>query len=139
MLFLKNRRLSYGAFPCKISVLGNGHNHHCSGSRLHYYGIIPQSNVLVFGTRLLNEGREYIEAPRWADILIVVSVLLFLLNCFMTVLKTKKWTGIQGVLLGGLVFLALMYLPGLFYTKSMVKDQFWWWWVVHLWVEGHGK
>jgi nitric oxide reductase subunit B len=29
-----------------------------------------------------------------------------------------------------------MYLPGMFYTKSMVKDQFWWWWVVHLWVEG---
>jgi nitric oxide reductase subunit B len=54
----------------------------------------------------------------------------------MTVLKTKKWTGIQGVLLSGLVFLALMYIPGMFYTKSMVKDQFWWWWVVHLWVEG---
>lgn len=99
-------------------------------------GLYPQANILVFGTLLLNEGREYIEAPRWADILIVVSVLLFLLNCFMTVLKTKRWTGIQGVLLGGLLFLALMYLPGLFYTKSMVKDQFWWWWVVHLWVEG---
>lgn len=99
-------------------------------------GLNPQANILVLGTRLLNEGREYIEAPRWADILIVVSVLLFLLNCFMTVLKTKRWTGIQGVLLGGLVFLALMYLPGMFYTKSMVKDQFWWWWVVHLWVEG---
>ena len=99
-------------------------------------GLYPQSNILVFGTRLLNEGREYIEAPRWADIMIVVSILLFLLNCFMTVLKTKKWTGIQGVLLGGLVFLALMYLPGMMYAKSMVKDQFWWWWVVHLWVEG---
>ena len=99
-------------------------------------GLYPQANILVFGTRLLNEGREYIEAPRWADIMIVVSILLFLLNCFMTVLKTKKWTGIQGVLLGGLVFLALMYLPGMMYAKSMVKDQFWWWWVVHLWVEG---
>jgi len=89
-------------------------------------GLYPQANILVSGTQLLNEGREYIEAPRWADILIVVSVLLFLLNCSMTVFKTKKWTGIQGVLLGGLVFLALMYLPGMFYTKSMVKDQFWW-------------
>ncbi len=90
----------------------------------------------MLGINPLNEGREYIEAPRWADILIVVSVLLFLFNMFMTMMKTKKWTGIQGVLLGGLVFLALMYLPGMFYTKSMVKDQFWWWWVVHLWVEG---
>jgi nitric oxide reductase subunit B len=101
-----------------------------------WMGINPQANSPVMGINPLNEGREYIEAPRWADYLIVVSVLLFLFNCFMTVLKTKKWTGVQGVLLGGLVFLALMYLPGLFYTKSMVKDQFWWWWVVHLWVEG---
>jgi nitric oxide reductase subunit B len=99
-------------------------------------GLNPQANTEVFGTRLLNEGREYIEAPRWADILIVVSVLLFLFNCVMTVFKTKKFTAVQGVLLGGLTFLALMYLPGMFYTKSMVKDQFWWWWVVHLWVEG---
>ncbi len=99
-------------------------------------GLNPQANKWVFGTLTLNEGRKYIEAPRWADDLIVFSVLLFLFNCFMTVLKTKKWTGIQGVLLGGLTFLALMYIPGMFYTKSMVKDQFWWWWVVHLWVEG---
>src|SRR5574341_440013 len=100
-----------------------------------WMGINPQANSQVMGTQLLNEGREYIEAPRWADILIVVSVLLFLLNMFMTMFKTKKWTGIQGTLLFGLTFLALMYLPGMFYTKSMVKDQFWWWWVVHLWVE----
>ena len=99
-------------------------------------GLNPQTNIEVLGTRLLNEGREYIEAPRWADILIVISVLLFLFNCLMTVFKTKKFTAVQGVLLGGLTFLALMYLPGMFYTKSMVKDQFWWWWVVHLWVEG---
>jgi nitric oxide reductase subunit B len=101
-----------------------------------WMGLNPQANKLVLGTQLLNEGREYIEAPRWADVLIVVSVLLFLFNMFMTMLKTKKWTGIQGVLLGGLVFLALMYLPGMFYSKNMIKDQFWWWWVIHLWVEG---
>jgi nitric oxide reductase subunit B len=101
-----------------------------------WMGFDPQANKTVFGTLILNEGREYIEAPRWADILIVVSVLTFLFNMFMTMFKTKKWTGIQGTLLTGLVFLALMYLPGMLYTKSMVKDQFWWWWVVHLWVEG---
>jgi len=101
-----------------------------------WMGFDPQANKTVFGTLILNEGREYIEAPRWADILIVVSVLTFLFNMFMTMWKTKKWTGIQGVLMVGLLFLALMYLPGMFYSKSMVKDQFWWWWVVHLWVEG---
>ncbi|RMG01808.1 MAG: nitric-oxide reductase large subunit [Nitrospirae bacterium] len=101
-----------------------------------WMGFNPQANKFVAGTLLLNEGREYIEAPRWADWLIALSVILFLVNNFMTMYKTKRWTGIQGTLLGGLTFLALMYLPGMFYTKSMVKDQFWWWWVVHLWVEG---
>jgi nitric oxide reductase subunit B len=99
-------------------------------------GINPQANIEVFGTLLLNEGREYIEIPRWGDILVVISVLLFLLNCFMTVMKTKKFTSVQGTLLGGLTLVALFYLPGMFYTSSMVKDQYWWWWVVHLWVEG---
>jgi nitric oxide reductase subunit B len=101
-----------------------------------WMGLNPQANITVMGTQLLNEGREYIEAPRWADVLIVISVLLFLFNMFMTMMKTKKWTGIQGVLLFGLVFMALMYLPGMFYSKNMIKDQFWWWWVIHLWVEG---
>jgi len=101
-----------------------------------WMGFDPQANKTVFGTLILSEGREYIDAPRWADILIVVSVLTFLFNMFMTMMKTRKWTGIQGVLMVGLLFLALMYLPGAFYSKSMVKDQFWWWWVVHLWVEG---
>lgn len=101
-----------------------------------YMGINPQANSPIFGINPLNEGREYIEAPRWADFLIVVSLLLFLFNCFMTVRKTKRWTGIQGTLLAGITFLVIMYLPGMFYTKSLVKDQFWWWWVIHLWVEG---
>ncbi|MCK9420416.1 MAG: cbb3-type cytochrome c oxidase subunit I [Nitrospirae bacterium] len=101
-----------------------------------WMGLDPQANKLVLGAQLLNEGREYIEAPRWADVLIVVSVLTFLFNMFMTMLKTRKWTGIQGVLLFGLVFLALMYLPGMYYSKNMIKDQYWWWWVIHLWVEG---
>ncbi len=101
-----------------------------------WMGFNPQANRFVAGALLLNEGREYIEAPRWADWLIAISVVLFLVNNFMTMYKSRRWTGIQGTLLGGLTFLALMYLPGMFYTKSMVKDQFWWWWVVHLWVEG---
>lgn len=99
-------------------------------------GFYPQANITVFGTLLLNEGREYIEAPRWADFLIVISVLLFLFNNAMTILKTRKFTDVQGVLLAGNLFLALMYLPGVFYTNSMIMDQFWWWWVIHLWEEG---
>ena len=43
----------------------------------------------------INEGREYIEAPRWADIGIVVAVLTFFFNVVATVMKGRA-TGITG-------------------------------------------
>ncbi|TNC95050.1 MAG: nitric oxide reductase subunit B, partial [Gallionellaceae bacterium] len=46
---------------------------------------------------LINEGREYIEAPRWADIGIVVSVLMVFYNVAATFSK-GRYTGIAGVL-----------------------------------------
>jgi len=36
---------------------------------------------------LINEGREYLEAPRWADYGIVVAVLIFYYNVFATFMK----------------------------------------------------
>jgi nitric oxide reductase subunit B len=36
----------------------------------------------------------------------------------------------------GLVFAALLYLPGMIWFDSQVTDAFFRWWVVHLWVEG---
>jgi nitric oxide reductase subunit B len=45
----------------------------------------------------INEGREYIEAPRWADIGIVVVMLIFFYNVVATFSK-GKWSGIAGVL-----------------------------------------
>ncbi len=83
---------------------------------------------------LIHEGREYIEAPRWADIGIVVVVLGFLANVFLTAFKGRR-TGIVTVLMLDLLALAGLYLAGMFYTKNVSVDQFWWWWVIHLWVE----
>jgi len=82
----------------------------------------------------INEGREYIEAPRWADIGIVVCVLIFFYNAAATFMK-GRWSGISGVLILDLVALAGIYLAGMFYTTNISVDQFWWWWVIHLWVE----
>jgi len=82
----------------------------------------------------VNEGREYIEAPRWADIGIVVCVLIFFYNAAATFMK-GRWSGISGVLILDLVALAGIYLAGMFYTTNISVDQFWWWWVIHLWVE----
>jgi nitric oxide reductase subunit B len=82
----------------------------------------------------INEGREYIEAPGWADIGIVVCIGIFFYNVAGTFTK-GKWSGISGVLVLDLVALAGMYLAGMFYTSNISMDQFWWWWVIHLWVE----
>ena len=83
---------------------------------------------------LIHEGREYIEAPRWADIGIVVVVLGFLGNVFLTAIKGER-TGIMTVILADLIALAGLYLAGMGYTDNISMDQFWWWWVIHLWVE----
>ena len=82
----------------------------------------------------VNEGREYIEAPRWADIGIVVCLSIFLYNVAATFNK-GCWSGIAGVLTLDLVALAGIYLAGMFYTTNISVDQYWWWWVIHLWVE----
>jgi nitric oxide reductase subunit B len=83
---------------------------------------------------LINEGREYIEAPRWADIGIVVSVLVVFYNVAATFSK-GRYTGIAGVLVLDMLALFGIYLAGVFYTTNISIDQYWWWWVIHLWVE----
>lgn len=82
----------------------------------------------------INEGREYIEAPRWADIGIVVVMLIFFYNVAATFAK-GQCSGIAGVLTLDLVALAGLYLAGMFYATNISVDQYWWWWVIHLWVE----
>ncbi|HYE36399.1 cbb3-type cytochrome c oxidase subunit I [Methylocaldum sp.] len=83
---------------------------------------------------LINEGREYIEAPRWADLGIVAVLLVFFYNVAGTFAK-GRWSGVSGVLTLDLVALAGLYMAGMFYTTNVTVDQYWWWWVVHLWVE----
>lgn len=82
----------------------------------------------------INEGREYIEAPRWADIGIVLCMVAIFYNVAGTFVA-GKWSGISGVLVLDLIALAGLYLAGMFYTTNLPVDQYWWWWVIHLWVE----
>jgi nitric oxide reductase subunit B len=83
---------------------------------------------------LIHEGREYIEAPRWADIGIVVVVLIFYFNVFSTFMKGER-TGIMTVMVANLLALAGLYVTGMGYTDNISMDQYWWWWIIHLWVE----
>ena len=82
------------------------------------------------------QGRPLLEIPFALDLLVVVGALIFLFNIGMTVIKAKKYTAITGTLLGGLVFLALLYLFGIPFYRNLSIDWYYWWWVIHLWVEG---
>src|SRR5512146_1529323 len=61
----------------------------------------------VFGW---TKGRPLLEIPPPLNYLVVAGALIFLGNVGMTIVRAGRWTVIQGVLLGGLVFLALLYL-----------------------------
>lgn len=82
------------------------------------------------------EGRKFLEIPRELDYLVVVNVLLFLGIILATLFKGKRQTTTALVMVMGLVFAALLYLPGMIWFDSQVTDSFFRWWVVHLWVEG---
>jgi nitric oxide reductase subunit B len=82
------------------------------------------------------EGRKFLEIPRPLDFLVVINVLLFLGLILVTLFKGKRQTTTALVLSMGLLFAALLYLPGMLPFDSQVVDSFFRWWVVHLWVEG---
>lgn len=82
------------------------------------------------------EGRKFLEIPRPLDYLVVINVLTFLGIIVTTLFKGKKRTTTSLVLTMGLVFAALLYLPGMIWFDNQTMDSFFRWWVVHLWVEG---
>ncbi len=82
------------------------------------------------------EGRKFLEIPRPLDYLVALNVILFLVIILMTMIKGKKRTTTAWVLTSGLVFAALLYLPGMVWFDNHTVDSFFRWWVVHLWVEG---
>jgi len=82
------------------------------------------------------EGRKFLEIPRPLDYLVVINVLTFLGIIIITLFKGKRKTTTALILTMGLLFAALLYLPGMLDFDSQVLDSFFRWWVVHLWVEG---
>jgi hypothetical protein len=68
---------------------------------------------------LINQGREYVEAPRWAAIGIVVVMVVFAYNVVGTAFATRKITGITAVLMIDLVPLVVLYLIGVRLNDQM--------------------
>lgn len=89
-----------------------------------------------FSLWFINQGRKYVEAPRWAAIGIVAVMLVFSYNVLATCIKVKrKMTGILWVLAIDLVPLVVVYLDAFSADTNMSTDLYWWWWLVHMWVE----
>ena len=88
-----------------------------------------------FSLWFINQGRKYVEAPRWAAIGIVLVVLVFMYNVVGTAVKARRMTGILGVLMIDLVPLAFLYFDAFPALTNMSHDLYWWWWLVHMWVE----
>ena len=84
---------------------------------------------------LINQGRKYVEAPRWAALGIVVIMVVFAYNVIGTAIAARKTTGIITVLMIDLVPLMLLYLIAFPAITNMSAELFWWWWLVQLWVE----
>ena len=84
---------------------------------------------------LINQGRKYVEAPRWAAMGIVLVVLVFVYNVVGTAIAARKMTGIMWVLAIDLIPLSLLYLDAFPALTNMSHDLYWWWWLVHMWVE----
>src|SRR5215510_1333737 len=83
----------------------------------------------------INQGRKYVEAPRWAALGIVLIMVVFAYNVIGTAIAARKTTGIITVLMIDLIPLILLYLIAFPAISNMSADLFWWWWLVHLWVE----
>lgn len=88
-----------------------------------------------FSMWFINQGRKYVEAPRWAAVGVVVVVLAFVFNVTATAWRARKMTGLLGVLTLDLVPLAVLYLDAFPKITNMSHDLYWWWWLVHMWVE----
>ncbi len=82
------------------------------------------------------KGRPLLEIPFPLNLLVVIAALMFLANAGITMVRAKRWTAVQGSLLAGLVFLAVMYLFSVPFYRNLAEDWYYWWWVIHLWVEG---
>ena len=81
-------------------------------------------------------GTKLLEQPLPHKIVIVVVMLMFLWNVFMTIRRSGRFTTTEGVLVGGLGLAAILYLPALIPFDNYTVATFYRWWTIHLWVEG---
>ena len=83
----------------------------CQSAKIPFYRAIQYgggSNEAALW--FINQGRKYVEAPRWAALGIIVIMVVFAYNVMGTAIAARKTTGIIAVLMIDLIPLILLYL-----------------------------
>ncbi|HYW34152.1 MAG TPA: cbb3-type cytochrome c oxidase subunit I, partial [Balneolaceae bacterium] len=85
----------------------------------------------------LQQGKEYLEAGRISDILLLVGFSIFAyLTVHMFPKKMKKWNEMHWGLAIGVSGLAAMWVFSLWFSKNLDVQEYYRWFIVHYWVEG---
>ncbi|TAM10631.1 MAG: nitric-oxide reductase [Nevskiaceae bacterium] len=97
--------------------------------------VVQIGDSTAFTLWFINQGRKYVEAPRWASIGVVVVMGVFAYNVVATCVKARRMTGVTWVLVLDLIPLLAVYMDAFPADENMSRDLYWWWWLVHMWVE----
>ncbi len=88
------------------------------------------------GQPWLQEGLEYIEAGRAADLVILIGFSILAYVVLRTFPPVSEWNEIHWGLGIGVVALTVVWVFGLFYIPTIDMQEYFRWFVVHYWVEG---
>ncbi len=88
------------------------------------------------GQPWIQEGLEYLEAGRIADVLILIAFVVIALVIVRTFPHYKTWNEIHWGLAIGVTALAAMWVFGMFFVGRIDLQEYFRWFVVHYWVEG---
>ena len=88
------------------------------------------------GQPWLQEGLEYLDAGRVADVLILVGFSVLAYIVLRTFPKLRDWNEIHWGLGIGVTALAAMWVFGMFFVGRIDLQEYFRWFVVHYWVEG---
>ena len=88
------------------------------------------------GQPWFQEGLEYLEAGRIADVVILVGFAILAYVMLRTFPPRKQWNEIHWALALGVVALTLVWIFGMFFIERQDVSEYFRWYVVHYWVEG---
>ncbi|HET8899701.1 MAG TPA: cbb3-type cytochrome c oxidase subunit I [Rhodanobacteraceae bacterium] len=88
------------------------------------------------GQPWLQEGLEYLEAGRLADVVILIGFAILAYVVWRTFPPRKDWNEIHWGLILGVTALTVVWCFGLFFVERLDLSEYFRWYVVHYWVEG---